>query len=135
MTLVYVIAFAALLTIQGYGFLLFITVLPFAALVMLANIISVLNTKKCFYPSIPFMGRAKTKKPFVSSSYLLAGVIAFGATFEASASADSNSAAITEFQSYLRDIRVQNKIPSLSVAEIEKNPIALKFLELFVREK
>ncbi|MBR9908395.1 MAG: serine hydrolase [Gammaproteobacteria bacterium] len=125
MTLVYIIAFAALLTIQGYGFLLFLTVLPFAALVMLANIISVLNTKKCFYPSIPFMGRAKTKKPFVSSSYLLAGVIAIGATFDASASADSNSEAITEFQSYLRDIRVQNKIPSLSVAVVKNGEIIM----------
>lgn len=56
MTLLYVLAFAALLTIQGFGFLFFIAVLPFNAAIMLVNIFTVIRHRKCYYPAFPFLG-------------------------------------------------------------------------------
>lgn len=56
MTILFVISFIALLTVEGYGFFFFISVIPFVVLVVLANIITVLNTRKCYYPlAIPFL--------------------------------------------------------------------------------
>lgn len=55
MTLMFVLSFIALITIQGFGFLFFIVVLPYTCLVMLVNIIVVLKKHKCFYPAIPFL--------------------------------------------------------------------------------
>jgi len=58
MMLVYALALVGLVMVQGYGFFFFIAVFPFTALVMLANIIAVLRSNKCYYPlSIPFLKR------------------------------------------------------------------------------
>lgn len=60
MTLAYLLAFIALLSVQGFGFLFFIAVIPYTALVMLVNVVAVIKTQKCYYPlSIPFLGRKK----------------------------------------------------------------------------
>lgn len=63
MSILFVLAFVALLSVQGYGFLFFISVIPFTALVMLINVIAVVKSKKCFYPSIPFLRSKKVTKP------------------------------------------------------------------------
>lgn len=56
MSLLYILSFVALLTIEKWGFFLFIAVIPFSIIVMLGNIIKVVNTHKCFYPlAIPFL--------------------------------------------------------------------------------
>ncbi|PTB96465.1 XRE family transcriptional regulator [Marivirga lumbricoides] len=49
-TLLYALSFVALLTVEGWGFLFFISVIPFSLIVMLANIVYVLKAQKCFYP-------------------------------------------------------------------------------------
>ncbi|WP_417437065.1 DUF4870 domain-containing protein [Idiomarina abyssalis] len=57
MMLIYALAFVALLSIEGFGFLFFIAVIPYTALVMLANVIAVIKARRYFYPSIPFLGK------------------------------------------------------------------------------
>jgi len=57
MMLIYALAFVALLSVEGFGFLFFIAVIPYTALVMLANVIAVIKAQKYFYPSIPFLGK------------------------------------------------------------------------------
>ena len=57
MTLIYILAFIALLSIEGIGFLIFIMVLPVSIAIMLANIIGVLKVHKHFYPAVPFLGK------------------------------------------------------------------------------
>jgi len=60
MTLIFGLALMALLSIEGFGFLFFIAVIPFTALVMLANIIALLKGHKYYYPiSISFIGKRK----------------------------------------------------------------------------
>lgn len=61
MTLLYIISFILLFTIEGWGFFIFIAVIPFSIIVTLYNIITAVNSQKCFYPfSIPFLKKSKT---------------------------------------------------------------------------
>jgi len=61
-TLLFILAFIALITVEGYGFLFFISVVPLNFTIILFNIFYVLNKQKCFYPfSIPFLSLKKFK--------------------------------------------------------------------------
>ncbi|MFS4492924.1 serine hydrolase [Maribacter sp. 2308TA10-17] len=63
MSLLYVISFIALVTIEKWGFFLFIAVIPFSVIIMLYNIIKVVRTHKCYYPlALPFI-KASSSKP------------------------------------------------------------------------
>lgn len=73
MTLLFALAFIALVTVQGYGFFFFISVIPFVVIVILGNIISVLNTQKCYYPlAIPFL---RAKKSTVSKAMAILCIV------------------------------------------------------------
>lgn len=74
--LLYALSFVALLTIEKWGFLFFISVVPLCALIVLANIIYAVKEYKCYYPlSIPFL-RFKERKT-AKSVLLLFILIAF----------------------------------------------------------
>ncbi|WP_299189822.1 serine hydrolase [uncultured Aquimarina sp.] len=63
MTILFLVSFIGLVTIEGVGFFLFIAVIPFCIIVMIINIVSVLNTQKFYYPlSIPFLKKNKSIK-------------------------------------------------------------------------
>lgn len=51
-TVIYLIAITALLSIEHYGFLFFIAVLPCTAIIMLVNVVSILRSQKYYYPSV-----------------------------------------------------------------------------------
>ncbi|WP_420320384.1 serine hydrolase [Flagellimonas sp.] len=60
-SLLAILSFIALFTIEKWGFLIFIALIPICVLIMLTNIVYVVKKHKCHYPfSIPFL---KTKKP------------------------------------------------------------------------
>ena len=54
-TVIYLIAITALLSIEHYGFLFFIAVLPCTAIIMLVNVVSILRSQKYYYPSVSFV--------------------------------------------------------------------------------
>ena len=61
MTLLYILSFVLLLTIEGWGFFIFIAVIPISILITFYNILKAINTQKCYYPfSIPFLKQTKT---------------------------------------------------------------------------
>lgn len=61
MTILFALALVALVTVQGYGFLFFIAVIPYTFIVTLINTIWALNSGKCFYPlAIPFLRSKKS---------------------------------------------------------------------------
>lgn len=63
LSILYFLSFIALVTIEKWGFLLFITVIPFGVLIMLYNIMKVVSTHKCYYPlAFPFI-KASSKRP------------------------------------------------------------------------
>ena len=54
--LLYALAFVALLTVEKWGFVFFISVIPLCVLIVIANIIYAVKQHKCYYPlSIPFL--------------------------------------------------------------------------------
>lgn len=62
MTLLFALAFIGLVTVEKFGFLFFIAVIPYAILVILINIIRAVNVQKCFYfPAIPFIRQNKSR--------------------------------------------------------------------------
>ncbi|MHA7058772.1 serine hydrolase [Aquimarina sp. M1] len=67
--LLYAFSFIALLTIQKWGFLIFISVIPICVLIVIINIIYAVKDHKCYYPlSIPFL---KSKKKTTVNAILL----------------------------------------------------------------
>ena len=60
MTVLFILSFIALLTIEGYGFFMFVIVIPYAIIVSIINVISAMNSQKCYYPlSFPFLRKNK----------------------------------------------------------------------------
>ncbi len=59
-TCMFIAAFISLVTIEGYGFLFFILVIPYALITMMVNVFLILKGRECFYPlSIKFLGSNK----------------------------------------------------------------------------
>lgn len=78
MTFLYVFSIVALLTIEKWGFLIFMSVIPFSVVVMLFNIIKSLNSNKCYYPlSIPFISNKKRNLSIKMMTVVLVGMICF----------------------------------------------------------
>ncbi len=66
MTVLFILSFIALLTIEGYGFFMFVIVIPYAIIVSIINVISAMNSQKCYYPlSFPFL--RKNKRNFTNT--------------------------------------------------------------------
>jgi CubicO group peptidase (beta-lactamase class C family)/uncharacterized Tic20 family protein len=60
-TILYILAFISLVTIEKWGFIFFIAVVPFNVLVITSNIFRAIAVKKCFYPfSFPFLKQRKS---------------------------------------------------------------------------
>jgi len=80
MTLLFILSFIALLSIEGWGFVFFILVVPFALFVILANIVRVLNDRTYYYPlAFPFLRKGKTNTPQTMGILLaLVSVLAAG---------------------------------------------------------
>nr|WP_299344587.1 serine hydrolase [Allomuricauda sp.] len=58
----YALAFVALLTVEKWGFVFFISVIPLCVLIVIANIIYAVKEHKCYYPlSIPFLKSMASK--------------------------------------------------------------------------
>ena len=63
--ILYILSFVALITIEKWGFVFFILVIPTCVLIVIVNIIYAVKKHKCYYPlSIPFL---KFKKKQVLS--------------------------------------------------------------------
>ncbi|QLE03005.1 serine hydrolase [Galbibacter sp. BG1] len=79
MTILFFLSFIGLVTIEGIGFFFFILVIPYAIIVTLINIVSAVNSHKCFYPlAIPFIREKKSVSNVVKglvSIIFLAGSI------------------------------------------------------------
>lgn len=73
MTILFLLSFISLVTIEGIGFFMFISVLPYVIIVTIINIISAINSQKCYYPlSFPFLKKGDhAKKKGASASIIL----------------------------------------------------------------
>jgi uncharacterized Tic20 family protein/DNA-binding XRE family transcriptional regulator len=125
-SLLFLISLVALVTVQGYGFLFFICVIPFTVMVTLANIIAVATIDKCYYPlAIPFL-RVKAKISSATKSLaavFVISVVSLSGSEPAAAQADSNNefnkAQVEAFSLELDALRQQKHIPGLAVAIVK----------------
>jgi len=79
-SIIFILAFISLVTIEGYGFLFFTSVVPINFVIILFNIFYVVQKKKCFYPfAIPFFSLNQAKKAVV---LLLFSVLIFSCSRE-----------------------------------------------------
>lgn len=63
MTILFILSFFALVTVEKWGFFMFIAVIPYAIIVMIINVITAVNTQKFFYPlSFPFIKKGVDNK-------------------------------------------------------------------------
>lgn len=61
MTILFIISFISLITVEKYGILFFFTVIPYTIIVSIINIISAMNSQKCYFPlAFPFINKDKT---------------------------------------------------------------------------
>lgn len=110
MTLLYVLSFIALLTIEGYGFVFFIIVIPFSVLISLLNIIKAVNSQRCYYPlAFPFLKKERKTRNTILPLLLI------GSLFFLSNSATSQTSTIERLDGSLisRD-SLTSKIQQLS---------------------
>lgn len=123
MTLMFILAFIALLTIEGFGFLFFLAVLPYAVIVMLSNIVAVLHNKGCRYPlAIPFLKMNKagivgtvTLLCVLGLTDLIVAKPAFATPPNQPVNSISNEQ-LADFSKALDALRQQKHIPGLAVA-------------------
>ena len=74
--LLYVLSFVALLTIEKWGFFMFIAIVPICVLIVISNTIYAIREGKCYYPlAIPFLNFNKRR------TSRLAVVLLIGITF------------------------------------------------------
>lgn len=129
MTLMFVLAFVALLTIKGFGFFFFIAVIPYAVIMMLCNVFLVLNSNRCRYLfTIPFL---KIRKSKAAGALVLLGMLSFtqlvvstpvyatAAVGDKQAHTTISSAQLADFSVALNTLRQQKHIPGLAVAIVK----------------
>ncbi len=78
MTLLFVLSLIALVTIEGWGFFFFMAVIPFTLIVTIINIVTALNSQKCYYPlAFPFLKKRRDKSSKIMGSILVFCVFGF----------------------------------------------------------
>lgn len=129
MTILFALAFVALVTVQGYGFFFFIAVIPYTIIVTLINIITALNSQKCYYPlAIPFL---RAKKSPVSKAVV---ILCLTCLFDLFGSSPMLSQSISQpgtiapqlkgFSAELDSLRKVHNIPGLAVAVVKDQELA-----------
>ncbi len=77
-SIIYLLSFIALLTIEKWGFVFFVSVIPFSVIVMIINITTSINSQKCYYPlSIPFLKNRRRSLSIKTIAFIVIGTIIF----------------------------------------------------------
>lgn len=129
MTILLALAFVALVTIKGYGFFFFITVIPYTIIVTLINIIAALNSQKCYYPlAIPFL---RSKKSTHSKAIVILCITCLlnliGSEPASSQSISQSTESDSQFDSFsaeLDSLRKVHHIPGLAVGIVKDQKLA-----------
>lgn len=122
-----VLSFISLLTIEKWGFILFITTLPICIGIIIFNIIYVLQKDKCYYPlSIPFL-KLKSSNALKTLGVVLA-LLAFtnskAQNKQQLKSLDGTSISKTELNSQIRSLVSDAKVTGLNVTIFNRDSVA-----------
>ncbi|MEH6408360.1 MAG: serine hydrolase, partial [Leeuwenhoekiella sp.] len=131
MTILFVIAFIALMTIEGWGFLMFIAVIPFTIIVTLYNIFWAVNKHKCYYPlAFPFLKQSKNSVSANTAVVLLFSFCLF-TSFNSYANQDikhidGTSISKDSLTQKVEEIMRKAKVTGIEIAIFNQNEIAYK---------
>lgn len=129
MTILYVFALVALVTVEGFGFYLFIAVIPYTVIVTLVNIVTALNSQECYYPlAIPFLSAKHSKAAKAVAVLVVTGLLSLASMTTAFAQLTAE-ARITDqqfqaFSAELDSLRKVNHIPGLAAAVVKDQELA-----------
>ncbi|MCM5662913.1 serine hydrolase [Galbibacter mesophilus] len=126
MSILFLISFVTLITIEGFGFFFFILVVPFAVIVTIINIVSAINSHKCFYPlSIPFIKKKEfihvAKKLSICIVFLCSSFMGFSQEIERLDGTKISSDSLTEKISYLMK---EANVHGMAFTLLDNNKIA-----------
>lgn len=129
MTILFALAFVALLTIEGYGFFFFIAVVPYTIIVTLINVITALNSQRCYYPlAFPFLRSKKSTVSKAIAFFCLSGLFSLASCSPVASQYISQSAAADlQFKALsagLDSLRKAHHIPGLAVDVVHDQKLA-----------
>lgn len=72
-TILSLLSFIALISLEGYGFWIFISIIPLCVLICMINIFKAINSHTCYYPlAIPFLKKVKKNRNSLNLFFFLA---------------------------------------------------------------
>lgn len=123
--ILYVGSIVSLITIEKWGFFLFITIGPLILLITLFNIIYVLREEKCYYPlSLPFLrSKANSKAPSLVVVILM--MVLFqnceNKQSESVTRLDGSTISFDSLTTAINEIIVEAGVPGTAIAIFNKN--------------
>ena len=123
-TLIFILAFVALLTVEGYGFLLFVSVVPINFAIIIFNMFYVVNKQKCYYPFVfPFLSLKKQAK-----HALIALVVLFSScsthTEDAITRLDGSKLTLDSLEQRVNLLMSKAEVHGLSMTILENNKVS-----------
>ncbi|MDC6350771.1 serine hydrolase [Zeaxanthinibacter sp. PT1] len=122
--LLYALSFAALLTIEKWGFIFFVSVVPLAIMIVLTNIIYAVKEHKCYYPlSIPFLGsgRQRAVKTGAMILCLMASISAVSQESQVITRLDGTVIKSDSLTAKIEQLMQAGKVPGLAVTVYNHN--------------
>lgn len=126
MTVLYVISFIALLTVEGYGFLFFITIVPFSVGISLFNIFKAINSYTCYYPlAFPFLKNNQKNRKSSPLLLFVVGILFFSNMANAQSSSierlDGSRITKDSLTAKIEQLVKDAEVHGLAVSVFEKN--------------
>lgn len=123
-TIIFIITFIALLTVEGYGFLFFISVVPINFAIIIFNMFYVVNKQKCFYPfAFPFLSLKK-----LGTHVLLALVVIFSScsapTEHAITRLDGSKLKLDSLEQKVNLLMTKAEVHGLNITIFENNKVS-----------
>ncbi|SMG18158.1 CubicO group peptidase, beta-lactamase class C family [Marivirga sericea] len=122
-TLIFIMAFIALLTVEGYGFLFFVSVVPLNFTIIIFNMFYVVKKQKCFYPfAFPFLSLNKQGKQL-----LIALLVIFSScstsTEQAITRLDGSKLTFDSLEQKVKLLMNQAEVHGLNMTILENNEV------------
>ncbi|MDX1470845.1 MAG: serine hydrolase [Flavobacteriaceae bacterium] len=120
--ILFLLSFIALITVQKWGFIMFISILPLTIIIVLVNIIMAVKNHKCYYPfSLPIL---KPKKKIVAVVALFLSMsfsFSCDAQNEQIVRLDGSEISVDSLKSKLKTVMKEANVPGLAVTIFNGN--------------
>lgn len=123
-TLIFILAFIALLTVEGYGFLFFVSVVPLNFAIIIFNMFYVVNKQKCYYPfAFPFLSLKKQAK-YALIALLVLFASCSAPTEDAITRLDGSKLTLDSLEQRVNLLMSKAEVHGLSMTILEDNKVS-----------